>query len=67
MSCIEFVHLFCDGCQAWFQDECYIYRREARLAAKKEGWIHIKGKDYCPVCKSNNPIHPTILSKMEFK
>ena len=54
MSAIALEHLFCDGCQIWFQnDEDYISRREIRLAAKNEGWIHSKGKDYCPKCKLN--------------
>lgn len=51
MSAIIERFLICDGCHESFGvDDRHRTIEKQRIAAKSEGWIYIKGKDYCDVC-----------------
>ena len=57
MSAVIETFLICDGgCGENFGVDYRVFTAKMhRKNAKKQGWIHRKGKDYCPDCK-NKPI-----------
>lgn len=53
MSSVIERFLICDGCNDNIGvDNRHRTIKQQRLAAKKEGWIYYKGKDYCDVCSN---------------
>ena len=61
------VDVMCDGdvdghaCGAWTFGTVQYHsisgtRKIAREGAKKEGWVHKNGKDYCPGCTERKKI-----------
>lgn len=55
MSIVYTADVFCDGheCGQWIHcitDAKPPLKWRSRVQARRHGWAHIKGKDYCPNC-----------------
>lgn len=53
MSLLISTDVSCDGdCSQWTEGTTGMRTdaRTARKAAKRAGWIHLRGRDYCPRC-----------------
>jgi len=55
--------LLCDKCHESFGDLYHLHAYVQREMAKKYGWVHIHGKDYCPECKPNKPFKNDALKR----
>jgi hypothetical protein len=61
MSVVYIADVFCDGCSQWMHGATGVQapsKREARATARREHWLHIGGRDFCPTCARKHVTFP---------